>query len=87
MKLVILLRKRPLDDAKFEYKILSPVIKHQVTKEPIKVSETADEALRAGVVGGAPKPDRLPRPQGAICEFMVPELPAVSRISGHSTVT
>ena len=52
MKLVILLRKRPLDDAKFEYKILSPVIKHQVTKEPIKVSETAYEVLGDNVNEG-----------------------------------
>ena len=34
-----------VDDAKVEYEILSHVIKHQVTKEPIKVSETADEVL------------------------------------------
>ena len=28
-----------------EYEILGHVIKHQVTKEPIKVSETADEVV------------------------------------------
>ena len=34
-----------VDDAEVEYEILGHVIKHQVTKEPIKVSETADEVL------------------------------------------
>ena len=34
-----------VDDAKVEYEILGHVIKHQATKEPIKVSETADEVL------------------------------------------
>ena len=34
-----------VDDAKVEFDILGPVIKHQVTKEPIKVSETVKEFL------------------------------------------
>ena len=34
-----------VDDAKVEYEILGHVIKHQVTKEPIKVRETADEVF------------------------------------------
>ena len=38
-----------VDDAKVEYEILGHVIKHQVTKEPIKVSETADEVLGVNV--------------------------------------
>ena len=34
-----------VDDAKVEYEILGHVIKHQVTKEPIKFAETADEVV------------------------------------------
>ena len=34
-----------VDDAKVEYEILGHVINYQVTKEPIKVPEFADEVL------------------------------------------
>ena len=38
-------RLETVDDAKVEYEILGPVIKHQVIKERIKVPETADGVL------------------------------------------